>query len=288
VTPHGVDGAGIDLLRRLALETCERPELADVYEEFFPPPGKRIDFQPEPGCSDLTFIGSTTDVTALAAQLLDGALDSIPGTVRVSAAGEAEYFPRERTLCITRLAHDDELQLARTRLVLPHDRIVLDHNGIYQVRIDQQAMQQMRRFVSEMAAAEVPPDSETGGLLLGQFDDACRVAWVTMATGPPGGSLTSPVLLQLNAPAAQEFVQLRSDRTGGLTSFAGFWHTHPNGPASPSQMDTETMQRLLGEMPGHSRRLLLMVLAVPGSGSLTMDQEPVAWTPEIYAEVLTA
>jgi hypothetical protein len=96
------------------------------------------------------------------------------------------------------------------------------------------------------------------------------------------------VLLQLNAPAAQEFVQLRSDRTGGLTSFAGFWHTHPNGPASPSQMDTETMQRLLGEMPGHSRRLLLMVLAVPGSGSLTMDQEPVAWTPEIYAEVLTA
>lgn len=84
------------------------------------------------------------------------------------------------------------------------------------------------------------------------------------------------------------FVQVRSDRTGGLTSFVGFWHTHPNGLACPSQVDRKTMQRLLDEMPGHSRRLLSLVLAVPGSGPPAMDQEPVAWTPDIYAEVLTA
>jgi hypothetical protein len=81
------------MLRRLALTACEDSALTDVYREFFPAPGERIEFEPERGCSGSTFIGSATDVTALAAQLLDSALASIrPGMVRVSAAGEADYI----------------------------------------------------------------------------------------------------------------------------------------------------------------------------------------------------
>lgn len=91
-----------------------------MYLEFFPPPGEQIEFEPERGCSGSTFIGSTTDVTALAAQLLDGALASIrPGMVHVSAVGEADHVPCERTLCIIQLGDDDGPKPARTRLVSP-------------------------------------------------------------------------------------------------------------------------------------------------------------------------
>jgi hypothetical protein len=38
VTPRGAVGAGIDLLRRLAIASSSDPELADVRDDFFPPP----------------------------------------------------------------------------------------------------------------------------------------------------------------------------------------------------------------------------------------------------------
>ena len=74
VTPRGAVGAGIDLLRRLGLRTCVSTALGDVYAAFFPPEAGRLNFRPDTSCSDTTFIGSTTDIGALAAQLLDGAL----------------------------------------------------------------------------------------------------------------------------------------------------------------------------------------------------------------------
>ncbi len=290
VTPRGSTGAGVDLFRRLALETCNDAASTDVYREFFPPPEERIEFEPERGCSGPTFIGSTTDVTALAAQLLESALANVgPGTVHVSAAGEAEYLPRKRTLSIVRLGSDDEPVTARTCLVLPHDRVVPDHRGMYEVRIDQRALEQMRQVVRETASVGTAQgDSETGGLLLGQFDDACRVTWVSEATGPPDGSAASPLSVVINTPAAREHVRERSRETGGLTSFVGLWHTHPHGSASPSDPDTQAMKKLLAESREHSPRILLMVLGLPDSRSSSADQWPQDWNPDIYAEVLAS
>jgi proteasome lid subunit RPN8/RPN11 len=290
VTPRGSVGAGIDLLRRLALTACEDPALTDVYRDFFPSPGERIEFEPERGCSGSTFIGSTTDVTALAAQLLDNALASIrPGLVHVSAAGEADYVPCGRNMCIIRLGDDDGPEPARTSLVLTHDLIVADHQGMYEVRIDHRAMTQMQRFAREAEPADaVEAESETGGLLLGQFDDACRIAWVSEATGPPDGSFASPLGLAVNTPAAREDVRERSRQTGGLTSFVGLWHTHPAGSAWPSEIDIEAMNKLLVESPNHSPRLLLVVLGLPGTGSPAVGRWPEGWNPGIYAQVFAA
>jgi proteasome lid subunit RPN8/RPN11 len=287
VTPRGSTGAGIDLFRRLALAASEDPALADIYREFFPAPEERIEFVPERGCSGLTFIGSNTDVTALAAQLLDTALANVgPGMVQVSAAGEAEYIPCERTVGIVRLGSDHEQMTARVRLTVPHDRVVADHSGAYQVRIQERAMAQLRQFVAETTSAyTAQADRETGGLLLGQFDDACGVAWVSEATRPPDGSLGSPLFMVINTPAAREHVLERSRQTGGLTSFMGLWHTHPDGPASPSETDIQAMRKLIAETPGHSLRILLMVLGLAASGSRSATQPGADWGPDIYAEV---
>jgi proteasome lid subunit RPN8/RPN11 len=287
VAPRGSVGAGIDLFRRLALAACEDRTLTDVYREFFPPPGERIEFEPERGCSGSTFIGSTTDVTALAAQLLDSALASIrPGMVHVSAAGEADYVPCEGNMCIIQLGNDDGQEPARTRLVFPHDLTVSEDSGLYEVRIDHRAVAQMHRLARETEPADIAQaEDETGGLLLGQFDDACRIVWVSEVTGPPGGSSASPLGLVVNTPAAREDVSERSRRTGGLMSFVGLWHTHPGGSAWPSEIDVEAMDKLLAESPNHSPRALLVVLGLPGTGSLAVGQWPEGWNPGIYAKV---
>ena len=106
--------------------------LGDVYTAFFPPADGRLNFRPDPSCSDTTFIGSATDMGALAAQLLDAALarlDLHPG------AGGNE--PPRRSLSIVRLGNGEESKAARVVLDLPHDRVVTDHGQAYEVRIDQ-------------------------------------------------------------------------------------------------------------------------------------------------------
>lgn len=290
VTPRGSVGAGIDLLRHLALETCEDPALTDVYREFFPPPEERIEFEPERGCSGSTFIGSTTDVTALAAQLLDSALAGIkPGVVSVPAAGMADYVPCERSICVIRLGGPGEPEPAQTRRVIPRGLTIADHSGVYEVRIDRQAMERIHDFVQDMAPVGITEaESETGGLLLGQFDEACRIVWVSEVTGPPDGSLAGPLGVAVNTPAAREDVCERSHRTGGLTAFVGLWHTHPHGSARPSEIDIEAMNKLLAESSSPSPRILLLVISPPGTGSPAVGQGPDGWNPGIHAEIFAS
>lgn len=289
VTPRGAVGAGVDAYRRLALAALDDAALADAYREFFPSREERIEVEPERGCSAPTFIGSATDVSALAAQLLDCALAGIQrDLIRVSAAGDAVRERHDRrTLRVVRLGDDAGAALARTHLILPHDRVVGERNGRYEVRIDRRVMARLQHIV-RATAAEFPcvPAVETGGLLLGQFDDACRVAWVSEATPPPEGTVASPHRLVIQAAAAREYARERSGKTGGLVSFIGLWHTHPDGPAWPSEVDLGAMEGLLAAAPGRSPRLLFLVLNPGGEA-----RSPVTgggsgdWDPAIYAEV---
>ncbi|MGH3248261.1 MAG: ThiF family adenylyltransferase [Trebonia sp.] len=289
VVPRGSTGAGVDAYRRLALAALEDAALADAYREFFPSPGERIEIEPERGCSAPTFIGSATDVSALAAQLLESVLASLErDKIRVSSSGEAVRERCDhRTLCVARLGSDDGTTIARTHLVLPHDRIVADHSGMYEVRIDHRVMERIREIACDAAvASHCLPTVETGGLLLGQFDDACRIAWVSEVTGPPEGSLASSHRMVINTAAAREHARERSSKTGGLVSFLGLWHTHTEGPASPSAVDLDAMERLIAEAPGYSPRFLFLVLRPPGNaGSPSAGCGPEDWDPGIYAEV---
>jgi proteasome lid subunit RPN8/RPN11 len=284
VSPKGSAGAGIDLLRRLGLKASKDPGLADIHDEFFPQPSQRVHFQPEPGCSDSTFIGSATDVTALAAQLLDSALAQLESvTAPSSASGGHDAVPT--SLCIGRLGRDGEQRPARALLVIPHDRVLEDSRHVYQVRLDQWAIRQMRHIVRAVTAdGGASARRETGGLLLGQFDEACEIAWVSEVTSPPPGSIGTPLGLELNIPEARDYVLERRHLSGGLLGHIGFWHIHPDGPASPSDLDKQTMEDLLG----YAQRMLLLVLSLADGTSAAEDQSPSSWAPDMYAEVFTA
>ena len=75
-TPNHTGGT-LDLLRRLKLEACQRPTLSKPLEAFWPKSAPLARFQPEPGCSEPTFIGSNADLAGLSARMLNSLVRAI-------------------------------------------------------------------------------------------------------------------------------------------------------------------------------------------------------------------
>jgi hypothetical protein len=277
VTPRGAVGAGIDLLRRLGLSTRASTALADVYGAFFPPADGRLNFRPDATCSDTTFIGSATDLSALAALLLDAALARLdPGP----GAGGNE--PPHRSLSIIRLGHDDESKAARLVLDLPPDRVVMDRQGTYEVRIDEAAMETIRGWVRASVNGRTGGAGQAGGLLLGQFDNACRVAWVSRATGLPENCSVDPLHMDLAAPGVRDFLRDRGEESGGLVTLVGFWRAGRDGSAEPSEADRATMRSFAASPEGRSAPALLLVLSGPPGGPADEPDPP--WPRDLRAE----
>jgi ThiF family len=282
VTPTGFTGAGVDLLRRLALETSQDEELADIHAEFFPPPSERIIFDPEPGCSDATFIGSATDVSALAAQLLDSALTRL-NAISARAPTSPPRGSLSASLCIARLGRDGSQKPARAVLDVPPDLLLEDNRKVYQVRLDSRAAERMLNIVTVTTADQGPAGgNHIGGLLLGQFDDVCQIVWVSEVTSPPPGSTVSQIGVELT-PEAQEDLEASRKQSRGLLSHIGFWHVYRGSPM-PSKMERQTKRQLLGFAP----RMLLLVLGLPDRSSTPYAPGLPLAAPDMYAEVITA
>jgi hypothetical protein len=281
VTPRGATGAGVDLLRRLGLKTCTSTALADVYTAFFPPESNRLNFRPDTSCSDTTFIGSSTDIGALAAQLLHSALTCLNLTPAANGNGAPH-----RSLSIVRLGHDDEPKAALVVLDLPPDRVDPDHGRTYEVRVDEAAMETIREHVRASVNGRTRGAGVTGGLLLGQFDGACRVAWVSQATGLPPGSTASPLDINLDVDDVRDFLEERRSRSGGMLALIGFWHAHVGGSATPSQADVETMRQTVASAEWRPAPALLLELTVAEDRSVGESGSP--WLPRVHAETFAS
>jgi proteasome lid subunit RPN8/RPN11 len=273
VTPRGTAGAGVDLLRRLGLKACMSTALSDVYTAFFPPEDSRLNFRPDASCSGTTFIGSSTDMSALAAQLLHGALTRL--NLRPGAIGHG-------SLSIVRLGNDDEPKAALVVLDLPPDRKVIDQTQTYEVRIDETAMETIREHVRASVNGRTCGAGLTAGLLLGQFDSACRVAWVSQATGLPPESSASPLNINQDVDDVRDFLEDRRSRSGGMLTLIGFWHTHLGGSAEPSQTDVANMRQTAASPEWRSAPALLLELTVADDRSVGESGSP--WLPQVHAE----
>jgi hypothetical protein len=64
-------GGPADVLRRAKLAACGRDELRHFLDEFWSLGAEQPTFQPEPGCSAATFVGSWADVNTLASGMLN-------------------------------------------------------------------------------------------------------------------------------------------------------------------------------------------------------------------------
>lgn len=67
----------LDLTRHLKLEACRSAQLTRTLEAFWLRSTPTGAFQPEPGCSELTFIGFNTDLVGLSARMLNSVARAI-------------------------------------------------------------------------------------------------------------------------------------------------------------------------------------------------------------------
>lgn len=264
-------GGGYDILRRVGIAAHATPALKDVAADFFPASPRTTFFQPEPGCSEATFVGSYAETNALAAQLMLAGLRLL-----------ADENVHPMSAAIIRLS-DGAPTTTGTRLSWLNDVILTDANSGIEIRIAAEAMAEMRAEARRGRRVRRPA-VETGGTLLGQIDDAVGVAWVSAATGPPPDSQLSRLHFEHGVAGVERTVEHWDRRSAGAIRFIGMWHSHPFGIALPSPTDKRGMAQLVLPVKRAPYRALMVI--VGGAAHTWQGWLDHGAYPDIFAELV--
>lgn len=270
-------GLGRDISRRamLAARGQSAVELEDFALDLFPLTPRSDVFTPEPGCSSPTFVGSAAELAALSGRMFDHALTVLSAeSNHAMHALFARVDGKNRAGIPYPAIHQNSWS---------NDVTVIEIGEHYEVRISQSAINEMRAEVRRGARLR-GPHVETGGVLLGRIDDACRIIWVDVATGPPPDSLLSPLHFDRGLSGISAIVESHKARSGKETTYLGEWHTHPYGAAAPSATDNAGMAELIAKAPGAPRRALLLILA--GDFNDWQSHSNHNEMPALYAELV--
>ena len=270
VSPSGSSGGGADILRRTAVRTRGQGAdgWADVLEDLFPAKPRTDLFFPEPGCSSPTFIGAFHEVTALATMMWDAALTELTRSEALMAAVAVRLPSAPET--------------AASVLRWEQDWVMTDQSGKFQIRVSAAAVAEIRAETRRGARVR-PKKVETGGMLLGQIDEATGVVSVDAAAGPPPDSYLSAIYFDHGTAGTQQIVDYFRDLTAGATAFVGIWHTHPYGRAWPSDTDKNGMAEILSFAGGGPRAFMFILGGEDGEWEAFVDDDA---QPALYAEVV--
>ena len=244
LTKPGHSGGTLDVVRRLKLKACRDSRLAQPLEGFWPESLAEEPFQPEPGCSEPTFIGSHADLASLSARMLNAIARKLtePDEQRtaigwfVEEAGPIHCFAWCR------------------------DYSAEDQSGRYTVRVSHEAVREMRAW-ARRSARTAGPFVETGGLIFGEMNEAASIIWITDVDGPPPDSDASESHFTCGILGTRESAELKHRRFRGSAECLGSWHTHPRSGPKPSPIDLSTVTRLLDGTESSRRTLVLLILS---------------------------
>jgi hypothetical protein len=244
-------GAGAETFRKVSLLASPRaPDWIDVGDDFFPANPRSQLFFPEPGCSAPTFVGSAAQTVALAGMMLNEALTVLR---RPPAAEAGDHEPVSFASAVRLRA---AATLGTSRAEWPVDVAKIDVSGTFEMRMSSEALAEVRAEVRRGARVR-GPCVETGGMLLGSFDDATGIVYVDKVAGPPPDSYLAETYFQDGVEGVKERVDAEMSRTGCATGFVGFWH--PGGSALPSPTDEQGMASIVSP-DGSTRRALMMIV----------------------------
>lgn len=101
-------------------------------------------------------------------------------------------------------------------------------------------------LIQAQVAAALP--NETGGLLVGFIHYKRRIIYVTRALPPPPDSAGFPYAFKLGVQDVPEQLQEIYQRTGGVISYVGEWHSHPNGANQLSATDLAAVKQIAAHL----------------------------------------
>ena len=237
-------GGTLDLVRRLKLETCRKPALSKVLESFWPMSSSGERFQPEPGCSEPTFIGSNADLAGLSARMLN-------------SVARAIVKPCDRQTGAGWLFEESGPVHA---FAWHSDHVLRDKGRGYSVKVSSHAAREMRGW-ARRSVRTAGATIETGGLAFGEFNEAAGVLWVTDVEGPPPDSHAGEDHFTCGIEGMEEAAQERRHRFRGSVDCVGSWHTHPASAPQPSDVDIGAVVQLLGDSGSSRRTCLVLILS---------------------------
>lgn len=249
VSKGNYTGGPVDLARKTKIETMKHGRLSHFLDDLWPnvPPES---FQPEPGCSEPTFIGSQSQVMGLVGMMLSKLGREM---TRDSSAAASSHL---LTASGVDIGQED---LREWDFYFDADICLRDNVDGYAVTIAPEALTQLQAWVrhsEEINGSLV----ETGGHLFGERNDAARVIWVSEASGPPPDSQASPNGFVCGIEGVAEASHDKSCSSGGAIRFVGMWHTHPHGSPQPSDTDYQTMRQIVDSPALSCPRSLLLII----------------------------
>jgi integrative and conjugative element protein (TIGR02256 family) len=83
---------------------------------------------------------------------------------------------------------------------------------------------------------------ETGGVLIGKYDENLRLATVYLATGPTIDSEHKPTTFKRGIEGIKDQITFAQQNISPKLHYIGEWHSHPNNKPYPSYTDLKQMQ----------------------------------------------
>ena len=236
-------GGPLDLVRQLKIRACRTSELEELLETFWPKKPRTEHFQPEPGCSEPTFVGSDADISTLSARMLNAVTSALQDTEAATGYGWL--------LHTTGPLHS---------FTFSPDTVIATNESSLEIRVSSAALRGMCGWAHTSLRRD-GPKPETGGLAFGELNQAAGVLWVSEVEGPPPDSSASEHHFTCGVTGMQDANEAKRRRFRSSVTCVGSWHTHPNSPAKPSCIDLCAVEEILGVPTATRRTCLLLILS---------------------------
>ncbi|WP_029918476.1 ThiF family adenylyltransferase [Pelobacter seleniigenes] len=238
-------------LSRLTKEVAfSHVDLTPFVEAFWPAEQTSPIFQPEPGCSEPTFVGSASDVAFFASSFFDFAL-----RVSQNAKEDASY-----SIFVSK-AQRGTLGGSISSKEIPHSKPLVTKEVIngYKVVVSERAKSAIEAEITRNTR-EGSSKNETGGLLLGEIDDSLSTIYLDVATGAPPDSFKSTSRFECGIEGTAQVCSFHQRKSEGSTRFIGVWHTHPTSLPEPSSIDLNAMLKILHFQENPPRHVVMLIV----------------------------
>jgi proteasome lid subunit RPN8/RPN11 len=238
------------IARQVKLEAFARDAGHSLVKAFWPAREEMNIFQPEPGCSAPTFIGSAADIDHHAAGLLN------VGLLRAK-----ELSRNQASVDLIAAPWLDANTSERPRLSYAfagYEQTVEQRHG-YTILRSAAAANEMLAELRRIARTR-SNKVETGGLMFGEVDDSYRHIWIDSVGGAPPDSKASPAQFLCGTAGTKELAAFKAKASGDSSKFVGIWHTHPISRGSPSDDDLHAMLQLLHFQEFTPRHVVMLIL----------------------------
>jgi len=259
IVPSEFSGGSLDVYRRLSLAAMNRSWLKWAVQAFWDADSGETLRQPEPGCSDPTFVASHADMAALSARMLNEAAAEL-SEVTDEAVG-ALFSPDgdQRQFSVFRFRPD-----------------IVISGGSTEFRIAEGAWRDVRAWI-RAGTRQRTAHYETGGGLFGQLDEALHIVWISNVCGPPRDSQFSSELFVCGIDGIRTLSDEYATSTRGVVQYIGTWHSHPVSAAEPSQTDYEGIASIFAENPTDGPQQVMMIVGYasrssPEIGAYTIER----------------